>query len=658
MKIFGKSGALAKHLPDYQDRPQQIELANAINKGLKTGRSVVVEAPTGVGKSLGALVPMCSRLHKDENKKYIICTATIALQEQYINKELPFLRSLGFKFSYGLMKGMSNYICPFKFAGICKERKNPATEMLRSWLNETETGDLSELSPQQRLQLASMDIRASFEECLRTKCHYYESCPYFRMRDSMQGADIIVVNYHYFLSHLKLLVSTDEGVFILLPRVTNILFDEAHVIKDTARDFFGYSISRFSLNPIIKYIGTTNPDTADALSKSGDRFFSMLDSYLGGPAMRLVYDLNAQHYGDMCSGLLVSLMQTSRLVKSEMDHFMEAAGDASNAKPILYARRILTQISNVATVLNKIELYLSDRQAAAGSGQAAWVERNRNNDVTIAMKPLFISGIFAAGLSKACNQATFMSATLDHKALVKDLGLSKCWPKKKLIGKKIKAVFDYGKQAALYVPSIGEPNSDEYDQSVAMLFADLCKILGGGILGLFTSYKSMAAAEKKVNALPEFTLDHPLLIQDGTKLPAYLAQEFRKGDRVLIGTKSFFQGVDFPGECVKVVFINQIPFKHYLDPITQTLKRFNVKNWFDDEQLQHAKILFKQAFGRLIRRETDTGLVICCDERLFTKYYGQKIIGFLPEGLPIVDDWNHFNILLEALCQKGDKNGD
>lgn len=648
-RIFGRDGLLAKTLPKYTERPQQEELAKLINTGIKRNRTIVAEAPTGVGKSISGLVPIAHRLTQDldddgeRERTFVICTATIALQEQYIRKELPLLRELGYDFEFGLMKGMRNYICPFKFAGVRSERKNAGTEMVSKWFNKTETGDLSELTPSELLQLASIDIRANYEECLRNKCPYYDYCPYYNMRNAVRLKDIIVVNYHYFLSHMRLVMANNS--FILLPRVSNLLCDEAHVIKEYARDFFGYTISSRSLKPLVSYLGKNYPDTAQHLIKSANAFFNMLNSYLGGVQMRLAYDLDPTYYGRCYGALLQDAEQAKALIQTEISNFMRAIAKESTAKPLLYARRISSQIGNITSMLGFLEEYLVDKEKARRSGQTIWVERDKRNEVTLAMKPLYIDQIFSSMLPKLCSQATYMSATLDEKSFVKDVGI------KDYVFREIGQVFDYSKQAALYIPSLGEPNSTAFHDAVGLLLVDICKMLGGNILALFTSFNALNIAAKTIENLPEQILKYPLLVQDNVKSNAYLASEMAKGNRVLLGTRSFFQGVDFPGSCVKVVLLNQLPFKHHSDPVTQALQYFKMRDWFQTEQLPHTKILLKQAFGRLIRRETDTGMVIVCDDRLLTAHYGKQLLNALPTGLPVITDWEPFVEKLKELCE-------
>jgi ATP-dependent DNA helicase DinG len=172
MKIYGKSGKLSKLVPEYRYRHQQEELSKLINYGIRKNKHVVVEAPTGVGKSISALIGLLNNLKTDGNKRqFLICTATIALQEQYLHKELPLMRKLGYDFSYGLIKGMSNYACPLKITGILSERENsPGAKVLKEWYATTQTGELSEFTPDQLLHLGNMQISAHVDECLHGKC--------------------------------------------------------------------------------------------------------------------------------------------------------------------------------------------------------------------------------------------------------------------------------------------------------------------------------------------------------------------------------------------------------------------------------------------------------------------------------------------------------
>lgn len=637
MRIFGPEGALSRKLPAYKPRPQQEELARLFNLGFKRNKNVIVEAPTGVGKSLSYLVPAAYRLSQGDERNFLICTATIALQEQYLQKELPFVRSLGFDFTFAMIKGMSNYLCPYKLHAIRAERANSATKLLTEWFKRTETGDLSELTPSDMMQVGSMDVRAHLDECLRQKCPFYDECPYFARRNEARSADIVVVNYHYFLAHIELALLHD--VFVLLPRFTNILFDEAHVLKDLSRDFFGYSVSGGSLRGVIGFLGKHYPDTAHQLARYSKSFFEVPDSYLGGVRTRLAYDLNARFYSERYADFLKYLYQGKSLIDAEIRNFMQAVAEPSSARPLLYARKASKQIENIIALLSSLETYLQEK-GKTFTGQAVWIERNKRDEITIATKPIYTEAIFRKALPKVCSQISAMSATLEPHSFVSDIGLDN-W-KGGNVERRISHIFDYSTCAALFVPSISDPSDADYREVVGKLFTDISEMVGGGVLGLFTSYKALEVAYEQICTLPEGALKHPPLVQDGTRMPSYLAGEFRKGDRILLGTKSFFQGMDFPGDCVKVVFLDKIPFKHFDDVIIQAMQYYKIKDWFAKEQLPHAKILFKQAFGRLIRRETDTGIVVCCDTRLIDSGYGPSILAVLPDGLPVIFKWQHF----------------
>jgi len=649
-KIYGKSGLLSGIIPEYKDRPQQIQMSNLVNSAVKKDTHLVVEAPTGVGKSVGALVPLLTRLKNDEpHRQLLICTATINLQEQYLKKELPLMREIGFDdFTFGLLKGMGNFACRFKMHHTLLERKNEATKVLSEWEKTTVSGDFSELTREQLVLFSSFDIACDYEECLRNKCPYYGSCYYFVQRNYSQTSDVIIANYHYFLSHMKLVLLHDS--FILLPRVSNILFDEAHVLPELSRDFFGYSLGVRSFKRIVDFVNKHYPDVSFDLDKHSKKFFQMLEGHLGNKSMRLIYDLNSKHYQERWAGLLLYLSQSRAKIDAEVRHMMTALGDlGSSPKILLHARKLSKQCGNIIALMSEIEKYLVDKEKAHLSGQSAWVERDRDMNITLATKPIYVNQYFTTALPKLCNQATFMSATLEPNSFIKSLGITDI-PKVRYATHILDQVFDYEKNAALYLPSLGQPNTEEFDVNVAEFMADLCKMLGGGILGLFTSYVALEKAAYRVRALPQGTLHNELLVQDRIKSADFLSNEFKKGDRVLLGTKSFFQGVDFPGDIVKVVFLNKIPFKDLNDPVIQALQYFGEDDWFNSEQLPYAIVTFKQAAGRLIRRETDTGVIICADPRLITAGYGSILIGALPKGLPVITAWDMFLNKLDEFC--------
>lgn len=650
MRIFGENGLLSKKLKGYRHREPQEDLAKYVNYGMKNNCHVIVEAPTGVGKSQGALIPVAIRHRNEEDRTILICTATIALQEQYFKKELPFITEiLGFKnLSFSLIKGMSNFICLLKADQIMRERVNPAVQVLKEFLGNTQIGDFSELEAGQVLMLNSLNIRCEMDECLHTKCPKYSECFYFRNRDSAQSANVIISNYHYFLSHMKLVLL--KGTYILLPQLDSIIFDEAHIISELTRDFFAYDISSRSMVGISKFLEHRYPDTAFLFNKYQSEFFSMLDSHLGGVPIRLIYDLNQKFYSDRSANFLGLLAQAKTKIDSEIRNMSIAIGkEPANVRGLLGARKLAKQCSNISSLVSEILRYLDDSSSAANSNQVIWVDRDRDMNIRLSVKPIMIDTIFSKGLMAITPQANFMSATLDPMHLIKSIGLQNT--KTKIIKKRLPSVFNFKEQAALYIPNLGDPNSAEFDTNVAKFLQDLAIMMGGGILALFTSYKALDVAKERLDSLPDGTLKNPLIWQDRIRSNDQLAKEFLKGDRVLLGTKSFMQGVDFYGNVAKVVLINKIPFKEMNDPVILGMKHFGAKDWFQQEQLSHAKLLFAQATGRLIRRETDTGIIVCPDYRLISKSYGEIILSGLPKGLPILTEWDEFVIKLEKVCK-------
>jgi ATP-dependent DNA helicase DinG len=647
-KIYGPNGLLAEVFGStYQERDQQILLSRLINRGIKHNINMVVEAPTGVGKSLGATIPLMHRLEQEDehNRKYLIVTATKVLQDQYIRKELPMLRDkLGFNFTFAVMKGMQNYVCYLK-ADEEFSRKSMASKWLRQWLAKNPSGELDGLSAEDTLHASTLDITTDTDSCLRQKCPFYAKCTYYAARRVAWVSDVIVANYHVFLAHMELF--TEYEKFMLLPRASNILFDEAHVIKDLARDFFEYGIAQQGIQRIIKYLNRSYPDNAVNLRSASDRFFAFLNNYLGSVSNRLIYLMKLKDFLNYSLPMRLALATSSMLVESDVSHMLTSLGnpDFKDQKGLLYAKRVNKQIKNVLDLLSKIEEILTNEPGGTKrTNLTTWVERTKDN-ISIRSKPIDVSNVFAATLPSLCNQASFMSATIHMKSFAAELGLNRM--PNKFETKILTEVFDYGKNSAFYLPDVGDPNTPDYDKNVADLICRLVEMIGGGILALFTSYRALEITRDAIENMQVPGLKHPLLWQKSGESVNHLIKEFCKGDRVLLGSRGFFQGVDFAGDMLKVVIINQIPFKHHDDPVIQAMTFFKDPSWFQKEQIPHAAILFKQAVGRLIRRDTDTGVILCCDHRLTSKPYGSQILGGLPKQMPILDEWDEFIEKLE-----------
>jgi len=648
-RIYGSDGRLARVFGEnYQERSQQIALSKLINKGISTNSTVVVEAPTGVGKSLGVTIPMAHRLHvKKETRQFIIVTVTKALQDQYMNKELPLLKQqLGYEFSYASLKGKSNYACLLKVSEELK-RNNLAVQWLKSWMIKTVYGELEHLSAEEQLHLHTLDIRCTTEECLQKKCPYYDQCLFYKAKLNAWFSNILVVNYHVFLANMELFEET--GQHLLLPPVSNVLFDEAHVIKDLFRDFFCYSMSRTGIERVVKYLEKRYPECATRLTRSAKRLFAFFDQWVGGVGTRLIFEINRKQFRDYYEPFRLRLVQSADLVSRDVAHYLSVLGaDSSGSKTLLYAKKISKQIQNSLDLMEKVENLMSDGEGNfAETNLTVWVDKQGNN-TGISAKPIEISRFFSGILSKVTTQSTFMSATLPLDSTIRDLGLENL--PGKIIKKKLTEVFDYKTSSGLFIADVGEdPNTPAFDKNVGDLICRVISLVGGGILALFTSFRALEVAADLVGDLSPNILRQPPLIQRSGDNVNYLIREFSKGGRVLLGSRSFFQGVDFPGDVCQVVIINQIPFKHFGDPVIQAMQFFNKPSWFAREQIPHAVVLFKQAFGRLIRTEHDKGLVITCDHRIISKNYGQIIIGSLPSELPVFTGWEEFLEKLENL---------
>jgi ATP-dependent DNA helicase DinG len=618
--------SLAKQLPGYEERTQQIELAHAIEYTFRTKKVGVFEAGTGIGKSLAALIPAALT-----HKKVVISTNTIALQEQYLNKDIPTLQAvLPFKIEAVLLKGRGNYIGLRRWQEALIEHE--VDHRLIDWVNSTESGDMSELDFVPRYELWQ-EINSDSDDCLRNKCSRFNDCFYFEVKRKVEKADILIVN------HALLLADAASGGSIL-PAYDYLIIDEAHHLPEVATDAFSTSISNRSVR-ILASKALKKVMAPHALVREieiiSDQFFRQLSAIYPALKTRLFEPVSgAEDFADALTHLKHWLSQ------QEFEHLLDHEQAREKAK--LKAKSLMTTIDNCLGGLNLL--------IEPDKDWVVWLSKKDQvgSRVEAVAAPLDVSHYLQDWLfnkpkleSTICMSATLATGGEDpFQFFKKSVGIEKNVMQERLL-----SPFNYSQQALLYLPqNLPEPNDERFTYLAAEEIARILDFSNGRAFLLFTSHTALLANYE----LLAQTLPYECRRQG--EMPKQKLIEWFKStpSAVLFGTSSFWQGVSIDGDQLSCVIIDRIPFQVPDDPIYEArcelLKQQPKSSWFNDLALPHATMRLKQGVGRLIRTSKDRGMVAILDRRMTSKQYGRRILECLPpmkiirdlSGLESLDD--------------------
>ena len=638
--LFAPDGALAQHIENFRARPQQIELAQAIADAIEKNSQLIVEAGTGTGKTVAYLVPALLA-----GGKVIISTGTKNLQDQLFQRDLPTVRdALKVPIAIALLKGRANYICHYHLERtrtdgrfITREDAKNLSKIV-NYAKTTQSGDKSGVSGVAENAPIWMQVTSTRDNCLGQECPNHKECFILKARKEAMIADVVVVNHHLFFADVML---RDEGVAELLPACNTVIFDEAHQLPETASLFFGESISTSQLIDLAHDIRLEAASSArdfkplpiatDALDKAAKDLRLVLNQKEG--AFNQPDGLFKQKEGRMAANTVqdISNWQSTLTALTDclihLNTLLEAQAERSEGLQNCWQRGIELQ--------RKIKLWgggVTEDGVAPQGNNVRWLEIFHHS-VQLNITPLSIAEIFSKQMSGHPRAWIFTSATLavkqnfDHYQA--EMGLPQartaCWD----------SPFNYSAQALLYVPQgMPEPNSTGYTEAVVQAALPLLEASKGRAFLLFTSLRAMQQAHEIL--LTEFArkqLDYPLMLQgDGSRNE--LLSRFREhGNAVLLGSQSFWEGVDVRGEALSLVVIDKLPFAAPDDPVLAARIAHITKqgrNAFMEYQLPRTVINLKQGAGRLIRDEMDRGVLMICDPRLITKSYGKRIWQSLP----------------------------
>lgn len=613
-RLLGSGGPFAKSISGFAPRPQQQQMSEAVLAALQSRAVLVTEAGTGVGKTFAYLVPVLL-----EQGKAIISTGTRHLQDQLFHRDLPVvMRSLAVGADIALLKGRANYLCLQRLEEALKlsQQKHDGVHLqtVKAWAEITRTGDIVELNDIPEDSPVWPKVTSTADNCLGMECPKFNRCHVVKARRRAQEADIVVVNHHLFFADMVL---KEDGFGEVLPSAEVFILDEAHQLPDVATHFFGQAVSSRQLQELSTDTVAAQlreaadmpslRELVDALMAATRRFRLSLGER---DEQRRAWDAV---YADMLQAPFAQLLGAVEILHTAL----EIASERGEA--------LLNCFKRTELIMARLREFNSQKQDAI-----RWLETFRTSFI-LHVTPLDIAQVFRRYMSMYDAAWVFTSATLsvngrfDH--FVQRMGLEDAETQQ------LDSPYDYANHALLYLPqAMPEPQDLGFTEAVVDVAVPVLQASRGRAFMLFTSHRALQTAATLLAERIQF----PLFVQ-GQAPRSQLLDQFRfSGNGVLLGTSSFWEGVDIKGAALSCVIIDKLPFAAPDDPVLQArLNRLKAQggNPFFEYQIPQAVITLKQGIGRLIRDANDRGVLVICDPRLITKPYGSVFLHSLP-GMP------------------------
>ncbi len=673
--ILEYGGAFSKYFSHFEQRPEQVEMLRAITDGISNGQHLLAEAGTGVGKSFAYLIPAALWAHQN-GQRVVISTNTINLQDQLINKDIPDLQqALDLDIRATVLKGRANYLCPRRVE-ILRRRGPETSEEIRVlakvlvWLEGSSSGDRSEINlngPIEReiwTKLSAADDLCTAENCLK---HTGGRCPFYQAKQAAQSAHLIIVNHALLLAD----IATGNRV---IPEYDHLIVDEAHHMESATTNALGFRARQYDFIRFIRELGSKNSgvlgrfinllhdsvspsefaavdnlvgratDHAFQMENLAKNFFQTIEQFLAdqregraiGNYGQQVRILPATRVQPAWMEVEVSWEDAQRIIKAlltTLEQIAQAAVELSEAgfDDMEALEDVYGSLTSVYRRIGEVFESLEALVFTPQDDMIYWVEVPANGrNVSLQAAPLHIGPLMEKHIWHEKEAVILTSATMTTAGEFDyirgrlfatdayDLSLG--------------SPFDYENSTMLYVPNnIPEPGDRHgHQRAITNSLIQLCKATGGRTLVLFTSY---AQLKKTSQAIGPALADNGIMIyeQGEGASPHALLESFKNADRaVLLGTRSFWEGVDVPGEALSVLVIVKLPFDVPSDPVISARSE-TFEDPFHQYALPEAILRFRQGFGRLIRAESDRGVVVILDRRVLTKRYGQMFIGSLPQ---------------------------
>lgn len=618
-QVFSEGGALSEAITGYHPRAQQLEMALAIEDAIAHNTQLVAEAGTGTGKTFAYLVPALL-----SGGKVIISTGTKNLQDQLYTRDLPNVRdALKVPVTVSMLKGRANYVCHHHLERASNEGRFVSREdakyvhLIKTFIENSSTGDKSELTSVPENATIWPSVTSTRDNCMGADCSFYKDCFVMEARKRALAADVVVVNHHLFFADVML---RDEGVAELLPSANTVIFDEAHQLPEVAGLFFGEDVSTSQVIELTRdalavqmVLAKDCIALAEAIPKleKATKDFRLIFMYEGS-RMPVQKALALKGFDEAYTNMQTQLALVAKVLETQAGRDPELEKCWQRSETLL--------------------LQLARWHAGSNANLVRWVEVFTQS-VQLHATPLSVAEGFGKQLNAQPRAWVFTSATLavktDFSHYLAQMGLLEAktayWT----------SPFDYENQALLYAPQgMPDPNSPAYTAAVVAASMPVLRASQGRAFVLCTSLRAMREIHAMLKeAFETEGMEYPLLMQ-GESSRTELLERFRKvGNAVLVGSQSFWEGVDVRGEALSVVIIDKLPFAPPDDPVLSArIDKMNAegKNAFIEYQLPYSVITLKQGAGRLIRDENDRGILMICDPRLITKPYGKRIWQSLP----------------------------
>jgi len=667
--LLAPGGGLERAIPYYEDRAEQRTMSAAVARAIDEARPLIVEAGTGTGKTLAYLIPALQ-----SGKRVVVSTGTRALQDQIARHDIPLLRTiLARPFSAVVLKGVANYVCRRRLAeamslvrdsAASSRAANESLSAIVEWSESSETGDRAEVEWLAESAPLWTDVTTTPDARIGPRCPYYERCFVTQARRLAEKAELILVNHHLYFADRALRaahLSRDPGKARLapfsardpgkarlapflgarvLPEHDAVIFDEAHQLEDVATEHFGARVSTHKLAQLVRdahlslarmplWTGRAADDTIAAVERAGLSLFALIRSALiTENESRMPLPPSLFDHPDRQTAwfkLDNALEDLARVAEAET----ESPPDGEETEDA-GARASLNGLARRAREMRDALAVIAEQRQRS---HVYWGEV-RPSGTLLTASPIEVGDLVRRHIVSAGPTPIFTSATLtaagDFSYQRARLGLDEPEACSELL---VPSPFDYAKQAMLYVPrDVPPPTDDSFSATAAQRTLELLEITNGRAFLLFTSHRALREAATRLAGVP-----YPRLVQ-GDAPRATLIERFRATPgAILLGTSSFWEGIDVPGDALSLVVIDKLPFSPHTDPLIaarmQACAEANLDP-FQTIQLPAAAIALKQGFGRLIRRRDDRGIVAILDSRIVTRTYGRVFIETLPGGLP------------------------